>query len=167
MLIETNLETELEDDLAALLDELTNVQDELLSVLASKRACVAKSDLDGMLALQTTEEELGARLQSCHDRRGALLASARERGLACETLGQLSAHLPANRASEYGRQIAQTSARMRLLQHESLTNWVLAQKSLLHLSQLLEIIATGGRGKPTYSKGTAAREHGSLVDESV
>ncbi|MCU0373434.1 MAG: hypothetical protein MUE56_09370, partial [Ignavibacteria bacterium] len=30
---------------------------------------------------------------------------------------------------------------MRLLQHQSLTNWVLAQRSMLHLSQLLEIIA--------------------------
>jgi hypothetical protein len=39
---------------------------------------------------------------------------------------------------------------MRVLQHHSLANWVLAQRRLLHVAQSLEIIATGGRMRPTY-----------------
>ena len=48
----------------------------------------------------------------------------------------------------------EAAERSRLLQHQSLTNWVLVQRSLLHLSQLIEIIATGGRPKPTYGNGS-------------
>ena len=55
---------------------------------------------------------------------------------------------------------------MRLLQHQSLTNWVLAQKALLHVAQMLEIIATGGRLKPTYGKDAWPRTpRGRLVDQ--
>ena len=49
---------------------------------------------------------------------------------------------------------------MRLLQHHSLTNWVLVQRTLIHLSQVLEIIATGGRLKPTYGKDDSADSGG-------
>jgi hypothetical protein len=53
---------------------------------------------------------------------------------------------------------------MRLLQNQSITNWVLAQRSLLHVSQLLEIIATGGRLQPTYGEGETVNAVGSLQD---
>jgi hypothetical protein len=48
------------------------------------------------------------------------------------------------------REARENAARMRVLQHHSLVNWVLAQRALLHVSQLLEIIATGGRTQPNY-----------------
>jgi hypothetical protein len=56
---------------------------------------------------------------------------------------------------------------MRLLQHHSLTNWVLAQRSLLHITQLLEIVATGGRLQPTYGKGASSHARGALVDQEA
>jgi hypothetical protein len=56
---------------------------------------------------------------------------------------------------------------MRLLQHQSLTNWVLAQRAVLHVSQLLEIIATGGRLQPTYGDGDTLHNRGSLVDQEA
>jgi hypothetical protein len=57
--------------------------------------------------------------------------------------------------------------RSRLLQHQSLTNWVLVQRTLLHLSQMIEIIATGGRPKPTYEKGPGSNSGGALVDRAA
>jgi hypothetical protein len=54
-----------------------------------------------------------------------------------------------------------------LLQHESLTNWVLVQRSLLHLSQLIEIVATGGRTQPTYGNGSRRLSCGALVDRAA
>jgi hypothetical protein len=56
---------------------------------------------------------------------------------------------------------------MRLLQHQSLTNWVVAQRTVLHLSQMIEIIATGGKLKPTYGKSDAALARGALVDREA
>jgi hypothetical protein len=64
-------------------------------------------------------------------------------------------------------QLKHTAARARLLQHQSLANWVLAQRTVLHLSQMLEIIATGGRLQPTYGKENSAATGGSLVDQAV
>jgi hypothetical protein len=56
---------------------------------------------------------------------------------------------------------------MRLLQHHSLANWVLAQRSLLHVAQMLEIIATGGRLQPTYGNGESSMSGGALVDHQA
>jgi hypothetical protein len=56
---------------------------------------------------------------------------------------------------------------MRLLQHQSLANWVLAQRSLLHVSQLIEIIATGGRMQPTYGDKESVHARGSLVNQQA
>lgn len=154
-----------ESELASLLDDLSDVQSDLLEVLTEKRQRMASNDLAGMQALQPREEQLSNQLHACHARRCELLARARSHGLEAENLQQLAAS--AGHSRELCGQIKQTSARMRLLQHQSLANWVFAQRSLLHLSQLLEIIATGGRPRPTYGVGAAGSCHGALVDSQV
>jgi hypothetical protein len=69
--------------------------------------------------------------------------------------------------SKLGSRVKETTARMRLLQHNALANWVLAQRSLLHVSQLLEIIATGGRIQPTYGDRESVHGCGSLVNQEA
>jgi hypothetical protein len=66
-----------------------------------------------------------------------------------------------------GDSLRQASHRARLLQHHSLVNWVLVQKTLIHLSQLLEIIATGGRLQPTYQRDGTVQATGALVDRAA
>lgn len=156
-----------EEDLAALLEDLSQVQDELLQVLTQKRQCMATGDMPGMRDLQPAEDALGQRLQQCHDRRATLLAEAAGQGLPGGSLQDLASALQRHGGGDLRRDVKQTSHRMRLLQHQSLTNWVLAQKALLHVAQLLEIIATGGRLQPTYGKDTGHHARGSLVDQEV
>lgn len=156
-----------ETELAELLNELSVVQDELLRVLRAKRECMAKRDAVGMNSLQASEANLGERLQACHDRRAALLVAARESGVECDSLGKLAKQLPAGKRDTLGKQVKEAALRSRLMQHESLTNWVVAQRTMLHLSQLIEIIATGGRLKPTYGKNNAALARGALVDQEA
>jgi len=156
-----------EDELAGFLAELSTVQDDLLKVLEAKRTCMAARDLAGMHDLQARETELGERLQACHARREALLAAAREQGVASDSLGKLAKELPAGKREAVGKQVKDAAWRMRLLQHQSLTNWVVAQRTVLHLSQMIEIIATGGRLKPTYGKSDAALSCGSLVNQEA
>ena len=55
---------------------------------------------------------------------------------------------------------------VRRLQLEHLKNWVIAQKSLLHVSQILEIVATGGKIQPTYGKSESSAR-GALVDQEA
>ena len=76
-----------ENDLAGLLEDLTQVQDELLDVLSRKRQCMAAGDRQGMADLQPVEQELCQRLQQCHDRRSGLLDEAGAAGPAVDESG--------------------------------------------------------------------------------
>jgi hypothetical protein len=155
-----------ESDLAGFLNELSAVQGELLELLATKRRRLAAADLEGLAALNAHEQELASRLQACQDRRTQLLRRAQAEGLRGDSLQSLHATLPARQES-LAQDVRQAAARSRLLQQESLANWVLTQRTLLYLSQLLELIGTGGRKSPTYSKGEPAGARGALMDRAA
>jgi flagellar biosynthesis/type III secretory pathway chaperone len=154
-------------ELGSLLAELSAVQSDLLQMLTEKRQILLARDLPALSSMQVREAELITRLQACQDRRLALLARASDEGLPSKNLISLTAALPDDQRRELAPQLRDASARIRLLQHHSLTNWVIIQRNLIHLSQLLEIIATGGRPKPTYGKNDCARSGGSLVDRAA
>ena len=158
---------DLETLLSQLLDELSRVQAEMLEVLTAKCERIADGDLAGITDLQHREESLQQRLQACHDQRRELLAMAADDGLPGDTLGSLASSLTTTQGSQLTKQVREASARMRLLQHRSLTNWVLTQRSMLHLSQLLEIVATGGRLQPTYGRDGSSISSGALVDRDA
>ncbi len=152
------------EQLANLLAELTDVQSELLSLLDEKRKRMVARDTSGMLAAQAKEEELCQRLESIQQRRQAMLELAESQGLPHNNLQQLAKALPAG--SKVARDAKNAAARMRVLQQQSLTNWVLAQRSLLHIAQVMEFVATGGRLMPTYGEGTGVNDRGNLVDDA-
>jgi flagellar biosynthesis/type III secretory pathway chaperone len=156
-----------ESAIAELLTELSTVQEELLEVLSTKRNLMVAGDVESLTQQQALEEQLGQRLEACHQRRSELLRHANASGLVGDSIGQLAAHLPQGDRKQLGAQAQQVAARMQLLRHHSLTNWVLAQRSLLHLTQLLEILATGGQVKPTYSLQESALSRGWLVDQAA
>lgn len=155
-----------EDQLAELLAMLSDIQGELLQLLQEKRQLLLDPDPRGLDEIAPRERELIERLQHCQEERGKLLARAAERGLPAASLRELGKALPAER-DELRVRIKDARARARLLQHQGLTNWVLAQRTLIHLSQILEIIATGGRGETTYGKGERRAASGSLVDRAA
>lgn len=153
-----------ESELAGFMSDLSSVQNETLEVLTQKRQCLAKIDTKGLADLAGREEELMNRLQECLRRRTELLERAEREGLPAASIGDLAKALPSGRTGELGKQVKDANGRTRLLRHQSLTNWVLVQRTLLHLSQMLEIIATGGKKRPTYSKDIASDSGGTLVD---
>ena len=79
----------------------------------------------------------------------------------------LTASLPQTPRQALSRHVQEAQSRARILQHHSLTNWVLAQRALIHLSQMIEIIATGGRLQPTYGSGPLSSDNGALVDQAA
>lgn len=153
--------------IASLLEELSSVQADLLALLNKKREQIAAKDSMGLKSLAASEAQLTDRLMNCHRKRGELLASAGREGLPSDSLQALAATLPLNERKRLGPEINAARHRSRLLQHQSLTNWVLVQRTLLHLSQMIEIIATGGQMKPTYGDSPSARTGGALVDQAV
>ena len=163
-----------EADIAGLLNDLADVQRDLLDALRVKRDLLATGDCAALPAVATREQELITRLEACLGRRQQLLEQAADEGLPADSIQSLARVLPTDRRGPMQAHIQESQHRSRLLQHECLTNWVLVQRSLLHLSQLIEIIATGGRMQPTYEQGSDRPGHrreakvgGALVDRAV
>jgi FlgN protein len=155
-----------EAEIASLLNDLSAVQSEMLAFLGEKQRLLAAVDLSGMAALDEREPAMIERLQACHRRRGELLAQAAEAGRSAESLRALSGSLAGGETRHLKQQFRDSAQRARLLQHQSLTNWVIVQRTMLHLSQILEIIASGGRPEPTYGMD-AAKSSGALVDQAA
>ena len=156
-----------EMDLAELLSDLSNVQTDLLKVLSQKRQHMAVCDVEAMESLQPREQELCDRLQACHTRRAELLELAGNQGLPSDSIVKLASALPNCKKGKLDKQVKEASSQMRLLQHHSLTNWVVAQRTLLHVSQMLEIIASGGQLNPTYGNDEPVHSRGALVDREA
>jgi flagellar biosynthesis/type III secretory pathway chaperone len=161
---------DVEGEISALLDELSGVQSELLALLSEKRRALATANTARLAELVADEERLAGRLTECQERRTELLTAARGAGLPSESVVKLASCAEGGApgsANKLGNRVKEAASRMRLLQHQSLANWVLAQRSLLHVSQLLEIIATGGRMQPTYGSSQSLHARGSLVNQEA
>lgn len=156
-----------ESDLVGLLDRLSAAQRELLALLAMKREMIIHRDMAALAALAPREEELAVALTACQEERQQLLARADAEGLPSESLGKLAASLPKGAATRLDRPVADARRQAHLVRHECLTQWVAVQRTVLHLSQMLEIIATGGRQAPTYGNGRASECGGALIDQAV
>lgn len=152
--------------LTGLLDDLLRTQQEMLEILDRKRAAMVRRDLDQLRELQPREEQLCQQLSACQERRNELLALARVAQLPDGNLDQLSQSLPLAADSGVREKLSNASHRARLLKHQSLTNWIIAQRNLLHISQLLENITTGGRIAPTYGK-SARVTGGFMLDQEA
>jgi flagellar biosynthesis/type III secretory pathway chaperone len=156
-----------ESELAHLLNELLALQDELLAILSRKRQLLTAADAAGLAAIAPEEETLIDRLQRWVRRREELLARAAQEGLPKASLRALTGALPSPERDGLDERVQSAAARARLLRHHALTNWVVVQRTLIHLSQMLEIIATGGRLQPTYGGGAPDQAGGALVDRAV
>jgi hypothetical protein len=161
-------ETDWFGQVAELLSSLSATQDELLALLGEKRRLLVAADPARLAALAAREDELIARLRACQERRAELLQRAQHEGRPADSLRALTASMPDSLEQRRLRErFDESEHRARLLEHHSLTQWLLVQRTLIHLSQLLEIIATGGRLQPTYGKGAPASTSGSLVDQAA
>jgi len=156
-----------ESELAQLLDRLATSQQDLLGLLSRKHDLLLHRDHAGLAALAPEEEALSNELQACHDHRQTLLDQAAEAGLPADSIQSLSKALPNGDAQSLRQPIDESNQRSKLLRHQSLSQWVVVQRTLLHLSHMIEIVATGGQLQPTYGKGTTAQNSGSLMDQAV
>jgi flagellar biosynthesis/type III secretory pathway chaperone len=157
----------LEAEMASLLNDLLAGQGELMAVLNRKRNMLGAMDYEGLAAIAEEEQSLLNVLQDCFNRRQSLLARAAGSGLPSGSIQALTDALPPPHRAPLVRQVAAAGSRARLLQTQNLTNWIVIQRTLIHLSQLLEIIATGGRVQPTYEKAGLSRSHGVLVNQEA
>ena len=159
--------TDWESEIASLLQRLSAAQHSLLALLATKHKLLAASDHEHLAELTPQEEALSAELEACLQQRDTLLKQAAHEGMPSDSIHSLARALPEKQADPLETPLQQASKHANLLRHQSLSQWVVVQRTLLHLSQMLEIIATGGREPPTYEKGRPRESSGALIDQAV
>ncbi|GAB6164469.1 hypothetical protein JCM19992_04690 [Thermostilla marina] len=158
-----------ESELASFLTDLSAIQQQSLDILTRKRQSLASVDMEELANVDKEEAALAERLQELLERREALLTRAKQSGLPAENVRSLAAAVQ-GKHGDLSRRANEASRRARLLQHNALTNWLIIQRTLIHLSQLLEIIATGGESRPTYNKDNRYSETancGSLINQEA
>ncbi len=161
------IEMDWEAELADLLSRLNDAQQRLFDLLSRKRELLIGRNLNELAALAPEEELLCAELQACHDRRQELLAQAASVGMPGDSIRALANRLPREQAKGLQQPLDEAQRRSQLLRHHCMSQWVAVQRTMLHLSHLIEIIATGGQLKPTYGKGAAPAQSGTLMDQAV
>ena len=156
-----------ESEIAGLLSQLSGTQQKLLKLLNSKREMLINRDHAGLRQLTAEEQQLCQELQACHQRRQELLQKAEEAGLPSDSMQSLANALPGDIATNLQSSFADSRQQSHLLRHKSISQWVVVQRTLLHLSQMLEIIATGGQGQSTYGREGKSASSGRLMDQAV
>jgi len=154
-------------EVADLLNRISAAQQRLLALLARKHDYLLNRDHGSLEELMPEEAQLCDELQACHERRQELLQQAEAAGLPSDSIHSLAGALPAERSKTLAEPLRAAVQQSRLLRHQSIAQWVVVQRTVLHLSQMLEIIATGGRQKPTYGSGSASNGSGALMDRAV
>jgi hypothetical protein len=161
------MQTAWETELADFLGDLSEVQVGTLDILSRKRRMLADSNEQGLREIAGEEEGAMQRLQECMQRRQSLLEHAAAEGLPADSLQSLSEAISKSEKGDLARSFRKASGQTRLLRHQSVVNWVITQRTLIHLSQILEIIATRGRNHATYNGArhkSVGPTGGSLMD---
>ena len=154
-------------DLSSFFNELSEVQHELGVVLVEKRQRLIDVDAEVLQIVETRENQLLARLQQCSEHRQEFLAAAKHRGLPAESLQSALAALPQDdQRQALQSQLADAAMRCLQLRHTSITTWVLAPRSFIHISPLLNIIATGDHRPPTHYDDAAVPARRGLAPAS-
>ncbi len=161
------MQTAWESELADYLTRLSEVQEQTLGVLMRKREAILAEDAAALEAAGQDEGKVVTRLSECLDERRRLLEKAAAEGLPRQGIRELAGAFSGPARAGLADQVRQAQHRARLLKHHSLVTWILIQRTLLHLAQLLEIIATGGRLQPTYGKEPHTPPSGALVDRAI
>lgn len=159
---------EWERELARFLEELSTIQGRVIDLLNRKQRLLVAADGEGLAAMAPEEAEIEEQLKQCLIWRAKLLEKAADQGLPSDRITNLAGAVGASR--QLKRQLAGATHQARLMQIHNLTNWMLNQRALIHLSQLIEIIATGGRRHPTYhyeANRSLPETQGVLVDQNV
>lgn len=165
--METRDDARMYHELVGYLDELTELQGDVLAYLRDKHELIASGKPSELEDFAPREENLIERLKNCQHHRARLLTYAAPESDQDATIASLAEGLPDEERHEVRRKISGARQQGHLVQQQMLSQWVAMQRSMIHLAHLLEIIATGGRSRPTYGKEDSARASGSLVDQAI
>jgi|GEM_PF-5973772 len=160
----------LEKQFDTLMDDILDVQSDLFAAISEKRKALIETDIDAITALIAREETLAGKLNECSERREVLLKIAKKVGVKAASVRAVVSSLPSKNRASLEAKIGKIERQAKMLKSQNLTNLLVIQKTLLHLSKMVEIIATGSPEKTIYSNGQSGSTSdcsGKLVDHAI
>jgi flagellar biosynthesis/type III secretory pathway chaperone len=146
------------------LSQLLESQDSMLAVLHKKQAILAKPEKEAIASLAAEEEAALKKMQKVLQGREALLTAARLQNIPSDSIEQLCGHFFPHNANVQ-KLLEEAKHRTHQIGLLAYTNWTMSRKSLIHVSQILELLETRGQGKTTYQPQTTRDiSRGRLVD---
>lgn len=141
---------ELARDIENLLVAIEETQAALAGVYRDKRAAIRQANGPGLDQLTTIEETLVADLQVHLRRREQILQQARQMGLPADSLSSVVRTLDEPLRERLIAQIEETRRVADANRRESWILWIVCKQSLRFFSDVIELIANGGRRAPIY-----------------
>jgi hypothetical protein len=135
------------EDLVVAIDE---TQAALAGVYRDKRAAIRHANGPGLDRLTTIEETLVADLQVHLRRREQILQQARQLGLPADSLSSVVRTFDEPLRERLIAQIEETRRVADANRRESWILWIVCKQSLRFFTDVLELIANGGRRAPIY-----------------
>ena len=136
-------------DILDFLNQLIAAQIQMLTVLHKKQTVLVRPEKETLALISSEEEQTLGAMQNILKRREELLTTARLQNVQGDTIEQLCGHFfPRN--AEVQKLLDETRHRTHQIRLLAYTNWTMSRKSLIHVSQILELLETQGQGKTTY-----------------
>lgn len=155
-------------ELGRFLTDLEQAQGELRDVFAAKSMALRQFQGDVLVRISEGELELGKRLQVILGRRNRLLEAAAKQGIAAPSLATLAGAIGTEARDPLLKRIHAAEQQSALLRHQSWIHWIISHRCYNHYSELLELIAHGGKKAPTYSpRQQTAGAGGAVLDASI
>ena len=151
-------------EIQTFLQQLIEAQNQMFAVLQKKQGILVRPESEAVALISVEEEKIVEKMQRIIDRREELLTTARLQNVPGDSIEQLCEHFfPRN--IEVHKLLSEIKHRTHQIRLLGYTNWMMTRKSMIHLSQILELLETRGQGKTTYhpqSNGVSSR--GTSVD---
>ena len=150
-------------DLLDFLNQLIETQKQMFDVLHKKQKMLVKPEKVALAKITAEEEHMVEKMQQVLNRREELLTSARLQNIDGDSIEQLCRHFfPCN--VEVQKLLDEVKHRVHQIHLLAYTNWTMSRKSMIHVSQILELLETRGQGKTTYHPRHSDGSGGSFVD---
>ena len=153
-------------DIQPFLTQLIAAQNQMLAVLHKKQSLLVRPEKEALKAIEAEEEAIIENMQKMLNRREEILTAARMQNIECNSIDQLCEHFfPRN--VEVQKLLIEAKSRAQQIQLLAYTNWTMSRKSLIHVSQILELLETRGQGKTTYNQQSSTNISGGLQVDRV
>jgi hypothetical protein len=154
----------MKEDILDFLNQLIESQTQMIAILHKKQVVLVKPETKAMALISAEEEQILETMQNILQRREELLTTARLQNIRGDSIEQLCGHFfPHN--TDVQKMLDETKHRTQQIRLLAYTNWTMSRKSLIHVSQILELLETRGQGKTTYQPQTNPEaSRGGFVD---